>query len=194
MNRKKYGIALGAIAIVLLMTSSATAVTTHIDANIKITKSLLPKLNDAYNNIDDGDFKTLLGEIIGLLKTKKVVNSDDIQGIISENNLKIPGAYGLRRIYTEGPDIGRNPGSCGPHIIRVSYFGSFFTWCAQQADWPGLPICVHVGPDTYTCDHEGLVISFIGLASSGFTFNQHGDFWDFRIMGGLGFLIFVRAA
>ena len=160
MNRKKYGIALGAVAIVLMMMSTATATTTHIDSNIKITKKQLQQLNDAYNNIDEGDIKILLGKIIDLLQTKKVVNSEDIKTIIGQNNLnRIPGVYFLRCIDTGPGDWTYCPGDCGPHLFR-NYWGSFFYWQARQSDEPMNRITVRVGPDTYNCDHNGLDISF----------------------------------
>jgi hypothetical protein len=181
MNGKKYGMMLGAVAVVLLMTSNAFAVTTHIDSNVKITNKQLKQLNDAYNCKDfkdDKDFKILLEQSIQLVNTKGVVNSNDIQKIISDNNLNIAGVYFTRHIYT-GPSTSDwawsfNSGSCMGfglffHYYRPFYWGLPLYWSADTTSWPGDPIEVHVGPDTYTYPHQGFVCSYFGMACSHWT-------------------------
>jgi hypothetical protein len=189
---------IGAVVIALLIVSSATAVTTtqdqnenqekimHIDSNIKITKKYEQKLMDAYNNIDDPDFKILLGKIIDLFETKKVVTSVDIKTIIDENNLSVRGAYFARIINTNEATAGR----CGPHLIRL-YWGCFLYWIADTSYFPEWPhISVTVGPDTYTGNHKGLAVSYFGFAWNGAGFGNGHPQVDFSL-GGFGFLIFV---
>jgi len=185
MKKKMILGSIGAIVIVLLMTSSATAVLQHIDTNIKITKKYEQKLTDAYNNIDDADFKTLLGGIIDLLKTKKVVNSGDIQKIIEDNNLAVSGVYFSRSISAD------SAGCCGPHIIRL-YWGMFLYWIADRSYFPEYPsgINVRVGPDTYNYAHKGLAVSYFGVGLNGAGFGNGHPQCDFTLAG-FGFLIFV---
>jgi len=188
-NIKKGIMFFGAVAIALMMASSATAVLQHIDSNIKIKEKHLKMLEDAYNSneIDNQDFKTLLGQIIQLVKTKGTVNSNDIKKIINDNDLAISEIYGARGISTDG----RCSGSCGPHVIRPFHWGGFLTWSACASDWPGQGISVHVGPYTYTSDHDGLALSYFGWSSCDWTFDMtHGERIRFGI-GGFGFLIFV---
>jgi hypothetical protein len=198
MKWKKYGIFFGVVAIVLLMTSSAIAV--NIDSNIKIPTGYVPKLNKALKSIDDvkgfEDFRTLLQGIIDFLQDpenpKKVVNSADIQKIIDDNSLAVSGVYGVKRISGSGP------GGHGPHIIRPYYYGGFMRWIAQQSANPHSSISVTVGPDTYTSEHQGLVIGFFGCAFDSWGWDSnHGVITDFGIYSygfsgyGFGFLIFV---
>jgi len=193
------------VVVTLMMISSASAIIMtqnqsltnekklHIDSNIKITKRYEQKLTDAYNNIDDEDFKILLGNIILLVNTKKVVNSDDIKEIISDNSLAISAVHFARSIYTIYDDnwYGFSPGGCGFHAIRLLYFGSPFYWIANTGNWPGIPIKVQVGSDTYNYNHRGLVVSYIGYGTNVWTFDMNNGYRSRFNMGGFGFLIFV---
>jgi hypothetical protein len=194
---KKYGLIFGAAAIMILMTARVTAV--NVDSNIQLPRSYLPKLNYAfkstYNVEGFEDIRELLKGIINLLqdfeKPKKVVNSVDIQKIIEDNDLTISGIYGPNRI------IGWGPGYNGPHIIRW-YWGGFMWWKAQQSADPWGSIKVTIGSDTYTNDHNGLVVGFFGSAFDSWGWDtSRGFYYNFGIYNyaysdsGFGLLIFV---
>lgn len=184
-----------AIVIILLMASNATAILQHIDSNIKITKTYEQKLTDAYD-VAEGDFRTLLGEIIDLLKTKKVVNSVDIQKIIEDNDFAVSGVYFsrgfsiARGISTNGK-WGYCAGNCGPKLGLIPYVGGIFFWHAIASSWSEVGVNVGVGPYTYTYDHTGLVIGYFGFGSNDWTFDMTYGVRTRFMMGGVGFLIFI---
>lgn len=186
-NMKKSIIVFGAVLTVILMVSSATAALQHIDSNIKITKLYEKKLTNAYN-VADGDFKILIGEIIELLKTKNVVDSNDIKNIIDENYLSISRVY-LARYASTNAIV--SPGSCGPHALRPFYWGGPFYWSADTAaHYPTLPITVEIGSNAYPNNHKGFIVSYFGFATNA------GGFYGGRVQnkfmfGGIGFLIFI---
>jgi len=80
--KRKYGIFIGAVAIVLLMVSSATAVTNHVEPGIHINVIQKRILRAALKDVDDPGLRTLLQEII---KKKGPVDSSDIEQILSDN-------------------------------------------------------------------------------------------------------------
>jgi len=97
MNRKKYGIILGAVAIALIMVSSATAVTMPqsnensssgpgvtncVEPGIHINVIQKRILRAALKDVDDPGLRTLLEEII---KKKGPVDSSDIEKILSDH-------------------------------------------------------------------------------------------------------------
>jgi hypothetical protein len=168
----------------------------HIDSNIKITKRYEQKLTDAYD-VAEGDFKTLLRGIIDLIKTKKVVNSADIQKIIEDNDLTVSGVYFsrgfsiARGINTNGK-WGYCAGNCGPKPLSIiPYVGGIFFWHAIASSWSEVGVNVNVGPDTYTYDHTGWVIGYFGFGSNDWTFDMTYGVRTRFMMGGFGFLIFV---
>jgi len=177
---------IGAVVIVLLMTSCATATLQHIDSNIIITKTYEQKLTDAYN-VAGGDFKILIGEIIDLLKTKKVVISTDIKNIIDENELSVSRVY-LTRIISSN---GFCPGACGLHLIRPLYWGGPFLWQADTATFPGFSISVSIGSDTYTYNHNGFAVSYLGYGCNYFGINPGFHIVNKCSFAGFGFIIMV---
>ena len=163
----------------------------YIDSNIKITKSLLPDLRQAYNNVNDKDYKLILGKIINLVETKGVVNSDDIKQILSDPSLR--GEYWnfffSRPMYT---CVDWCPGSLIPHIIRMLSFGCFLYWEACCSYWPGETVDVCVGPCEYTNTHSGLAISFVGFAMQTCTYNPNTGPETHMDFGGVGAFLFVK--
>jgi hypothetical protein len=183
---------IGFFLITLLMTSSATATLQYIDSNIKITKRYEQKLTDAYNNIDNRDFKILIEKIIDLLQTKKVVNSDDIQKIIDDNDLAVE-MYIAKGISSNG-NWGYCAGDCGWKPIGIiPYIGGIFYWHAKESSWGAVGVNVNVGPSTFTYDHRGLVIGYFGFGGNDWTFDMtYGLRQRFNIAG-FGLVILINS-
>jgi hypothetical protein len=104
---KKNKIFLGAILIVFLIVSSTTAMSTqptkkahkaieenedneiYVQPGVFLTKMKLPKLKEAYEKIEDPEFKLIVEKIIEKLEqgSKKVLTSKDIKNILVDLGL-----------------------------------------------------------------------------------------------------------
>jgi len=106
MNQKKYEIVFGAVAIALLMVSSATAVIVpqtqqtqiktvpavdqgstvqndvYVDPKIYLTGDDLPGLREMLGETDDQETRELVEQTISVIESKGFVNSNDIKGFL----------------------------------------------------------------------------------------------------------------
>ena len=182
MNRKKYGIVFEAVAIVLLMVSSATAVTmsqsnestksgttvgsyeSRVDPNIYLTKEKVPILIEELQYIDNPEVSALVKEIINTINEKGYVNSNDIKSI--ENKL------GTHLI------VGTGFVSAGGSGRAVSVFPGFFLSQIFYAgpsvfvSWEGLsgfntPTSTRINFRTIDGDQWGCAIGFAGYVGNG---------------------------
>jgi len=190
MNRN-YGIVLGAVAIVLLMISSATAVamplsnessnsgasvTNYVEPGIHISVMQKRILRAAINYVDDQDINLLLQEIV---KKKGPVDSNDIEEIIKKNDINI-GTITFGRIETGGPDIAY-PGQSGgwakcprrPGCLIFTFLPIIFLYIhavfQESFDFsPDWPVQITIGGEFINYEVRVLVIGFIGSVGTNF--------------------------
>lgn len=140
MRNRFVKIGIGAVIIVLLMVSSATAINVvqsettttqkkdvYVDPNICLTKTQLSKLQQAVQFIDDPQDKAIVEQIIKTLQENGKVNSNDIKDIVHTLNINDRSFY-FGSLNVEGKYC---PGKSFPiHLIRyllLAGLGTFGT-------------------------------------------------------------------
>ena len=196
-NIKKNIIFLGAIVIVFSMVSSTTAMIAqptknaynvtnengdneiYVQPGVILTKMKLPKLKDAYEKIEDQEFKLVVEKIIEKLEQEsiKLLTSKDIKNILVDLGLLNYDAY-------VGLVAGSGAGYCSaggfpliplPFIFKGCLWigpGLFVSWNAEK--------CLNnlfdftVGGQAINYDHHGLALLNIGYWSSQMVFDANG--------------------
>gem|GEM_PF-1464712 len=197
----------GAVAIALLMVSSATAVTMpHSNESLKSGPVVVGSINyvqpgiylsgseqrkilsDALISVDDLDAYQLLQAIIEKMDLKGFVDSNDIEQIISDNNLNFS-------FITSGPiTTGDTPCAgdllclrrpLGISKIPVKY-AMLFWWAYDWAtyEWD---VNVTVSTEKFTENHIGWAIGFSGISYVGSDY-----FGTWCVIHGSALLFFVR--
>ena len=186
MNKKIVIGNIGAVVIVLLLVSSATAINTtqtknvneavddeiYVDSDIHLTRVHLAQLKESYENLKNSEYsecKEVLHQIITSIEENGEVNSNNIRNIIGNSNIQATAIHG--------------PGSIDAHSNGAAYtipflrfrtligllvcVGGILGWDAyNDGCMPGTEhIEVTVGDTTYTNEHEGLAIGVFGSGS-----------------------------
>jgi hypothetical protein len=199
---------IGAVVIVLLMISSATAVamplsnessnsgasvTNYVEPGIHISVMQKGILRASLKHVDDPDVRVLLQ---GIIKKKGPVDSNDIEQIIIDNNLEI-GTITFGGIATGGP--GSYPDTSGGYamcprrpfcfgVILPIIFLHFQAFYQDSIDTsPNYPVQITIGGKFIDYSISGLAIGFIG-----FVFNNPAPRMGFEC-NGAALLIHYRA-
>ena len=199
MKKKMMLGSIGAVAIALLMVSSANAVTTpqlkessnsgngvtnYVEPGIHISVAQKRILKAALPYVDDPNFHVLLQKII---EKRGSVDSNDIEQILIDNNLEV-GTIAFGSIVT---GAGSNPSSGGmAHCLRRFFcmlmvvlpvaLLHFYT-CYQEAAFPNTPDC----PPQITIGGTFIDYSIVGNAIGfwGLVFNNMAPYVGWRCDG-----------
>jgi len=185
MKGKKYGITLGATAIILLMISTSTAVgsTNYVDKNVKIGVNKLSTLEKSLQYIDNQDVRNLVQSIIDEIKRDGIATSKDIQQIEEKLGIFFPIHAG--RINNWGPgDAFEFPGFTFGQIIFMRWGPAIVvTWdCTGSDGYTRINLIPR-----YEGAHSGVIIGFLGLVCFPFP-----TCWYERVLG-TGALIIVTS-
>lgn len=173
--KRKYGIAFGAIAITLLLITSATALparpklpvessdnkTYNIDPDIYLTTEKLSMLYESLEYIDNSNVYQLVEGIIDEIEEKGCVNSDDIQGI--EDYLGLSFSVHVGWINSGG----RGAAHCFPgEILPIPFPSIVVVWDGDYDDTGSATTSIN-GIERYSGDHSGFIIGFFGYVWTG---------------------------
>jgi len=172
--KRKYGIFIGAVAVVLLMVSSATAVTNHVEPGIHISVIQKGILRAALKDVDDPNVRILLQEII---KKKGPVDSSDIEQIISDNPDIEVGTV------TSGPIYGSSGGTVmstrRPFCYLVPVFlpvlGIKWDAWSQHYGNQNNDVDLYIAGEPITYDNHGYAILYVGYVVNGIIMNFQLD-------------------
>jgi len=217
MKKKKFSIGkkpilvLGAIAIVLLMVSSASAVNViqsskmkknlrsescitndavYVDPNIRLGKNKISRLEislDYLKNNEEWDFTEEIMLIEGIIKKIEMkggfwVNDDDIREIIKGSSIKA---------VHSGFIAGKGPGICGclPGLVG-SIRGRFIPFVGPRlvATWHGWiddyeDLRVRIRGNEYSSEHKGTALLFTGFLMNSLDTGATGYPAEFYIFG-----------
>ena len=191
----------GAAVVALLMVSSATAINMnktennneslenknstndneiYVDPNIKLTKAQLPKLKQAYEKIEDPEYKELTLKIIQKLETQEIVKSDDLKDILIELNMQ------NTEIHT-GKIVGS--ACCYSHMIGFPVIPLFMFWIGPglfiQWSADGDEININIGALSHhiTGKHHGFALAFVGFWHSCWWGSPFPEGEEFSVFG-----------
>ena len=204
---KKYWLIFGAVVITLFLLSSATATNllvadkinekeqkndVYVDPNIRLTRKHLPFLKEAIKNVDNHEIKKVIVEIINILENTQIIKANDIEKIITNNDMRTAKVYGLASITTEDGEWGGRSGGnlyCLPGNFRSRLFfiskGGVAYWHAYKTDdWLGHYVYPYlkINGDLFDYEHRGLAIGLFGICHKTIG-NLPGQFDTFEISG-----------
>lgn len=141
----------------------------YVDPNIYLTKSMLPFLEKALEQIDDSEHKSIIKSIIVIIREKEFANSKDIKNILMNlgiQNKKVESGYfkGYAQVGSKGYTV-----SCRPTLWRLNgeYWigpGFYVEWFIKLTGSSKLEfINFDILGTHVTKDNEGFILYFIGL-------------------------------
>ena len=180
--------------------NSKTVVTNYVESGIHISGMQKLILRFALKFIDDTDVNTLLQEVI---KKKGSVNSNDIEQIISDNDLEI-GTVSTGRIFTGSGKNNRYddycPGyaSCPRRSLRSGFvLPAIYVvtqWMAEQFDFPAQSFAgISVGGQKITSHNTGYAIGYTGTLSNQRILNVNLNYYNRFCLNGDALLIIWSA-
>jgi len=215
-KKGKYVLVIGAVVVVLLMVSSACAVSVvqeskaknatendsneiYIDPNIYLTRKHLPLLKRSIRELDDDLIsKELLQHIIDVIEIKGEINSNEIRDIIQYSDVELAGVHGPGFIFGHGPGTAWGfPFT----ILRIAFRiltapipSLIMGWEADNSQGGHVPpnsrdINVKLRSKVYDGNHRGFAIGYIGLAYIHLEI-VGVDWYEFDLAG-IGLLFFV---
>jgi hypothetical protein len=202
MQKKKYWLVLGAVVAVVLMVSSASAVSVvqshyknnnvkdkpYVDPNICLTKKQLPLLKKAVTEIRDPTDQKIVRSIIDAIEEKGIVRQSEIKEIVSNLNANI---LGIHCGFVHGNGDGDAFLIRGPIQLLIFFVEQAILLASYHAlgivvFWHSLDP-VRVNLRVYNEETYGTIIGYLGFEWSG------GNPWNGVFYGitGFGALIIV---
>jgi len=150
----------------------------NIDPNIRLTKSMLPRLKLAVEKIDNPIDKKLVDRIIQTLENKGVVYSEDIKNILNEINSDYKNVYWFSVV--SGGSAGLSWCSSFPmlpslFILKGAFWigpALFLSWNADS--WPSNNNFIYVKGNLISEDHRGFALLPVGAWASTMGFDPSG--------------------
>jgi len=171
MKGKKYGIVLGAVAIILLMISTSTAVgsTNYVDKNVKVGVNKLSTLEKSLQYIDNQDVRSLVQAIINEIKRDGLATSKDIQQIEEDLGIFFPIHAGRIRSGGYGSALSV-PGLILIITIMMRWGPAIVAYWSGEVcqERPSFTAETYINLiKRYEGNHEGYIIGFLGYCSFG---------------------------
>lgn len=136
-----------------------------------------------------------MSQIIKLIGSKGVVNSNDVENIVKENNIRVSAVSFMSKITTNGDCDGSAaviPGLLLSFLIIIG-IGQPLFWDADHQDChpDDEHIDITVGDKTYTNEHRGTALGFFGFGGNSMNMIPGEWMWCCFNLNGFALLAFV---